>query len=271
MKTAKLAPWPFRAFFWIRRVGYRFETLKRRSATGLFKLFFSSVYGKNVSYQGIEDFSSEWNSRWSTLAPNKVQLTIVIVSYKQPAQLECLLASLICQTLQNFEVLIIHDGPDAETRTVAETFAKRSTRFRYLETDKRYNDYGHSLRDLGLEAAMTDYLLITNGDNYYMPRFTEFVFEAIETHHLDMAIWDIVHSYTSPGKISQRCYNPFRIYPVRWMVDIGAVIVRTELAKLVGFADKSFDGDATYVEDILSIKSRPIKVGKIEKTLTVHN
>jgi hypothetical protein len=54
------------------------------------------------------------------------------------------------------------------------------------------------------------------------------------------------------------------------MVDIASVMVRTELAQRVGFADRSHAADATFVEDILALPV-PIKVGKIEKALTVHN
>lgn len=268
--STRVSPWQLRAFFWLRRKGYKFDNLKRRCATRIFKLLFKGAY-RNITYFGIEDFDAEVKTAWNKIPRADVRLTIVVVTYKQPVQLRGLLASLQCQTLQNFEVLVIHDGPDAQTRQVVEQVMAESDRFSYLETDTRYNDYGHSLRDLGVSMASREFLLITNGDNYYMPRFTEFVFEAVTTYSLDVATWDIVHSYCHPGKTSMRSYNPFRVYPVRWMVDIASILVKTELAKIVGFADKSYDGDASYVEDVLSIRDRSIRLGKIEKTLTVHN
>lgn len=269
--SQRVSPWQLQFFFWLRRKGTKFDNMRRRIATRVFRLFFEQVYSKNVTYLGIEDFDAEVRTAWNKIPVAPVQLTIVVVTYRQPVQLRGLLASLQCQTLQNFKVIVIHDGADDETRAVVEQVMSSSERFRYIETETRFNDYGHSLRDLGLKMADTEYLLITNGDNYYMPRFTEFVFEAVKTYSLDVATWDMVHSYCHPGKTSMRSYSPFRVYPVRWMVDIAAILVRTELAQQVGFADKSYDGDASYVEDILSIKGRRLTIGKIEKTLTVHN
>ena len=102
---------------------------------------------------------------------------------------------------------------------------------------------------------------LTNGDNYYAPRFVEFMFEAIDKHHLDVAFCDIVHSYT---------YRFFRTRPFRNYIDMGCFIARSAAAKSVGFRDKTFTGDATYFEDLLTL-SRRLVVGKINKVLMVHN
>jgi glycosyltransferase involved in cell wall biosynthesis len=264
------ATWPVRLFFASRRIGYRAATVQRRLAAALFRQLFGRVY-RGIEFFAGEDFAAEHAPRWAQVEVDPIALTIVVVTYRQPLALDCLLASLRCQTLQNFEVLVIHDGEDAETRAVVERFSASSSRYRYLETAVRYNDWGHSLREIGIGEATGSHLLITNGDNYYSPRFLEFVFEAIERLQLDIALWDMVHSYHRPGRISLRCYQAFRVYPVRWMVDIGAFVVRTELARRAGFPDKTHNGDATYLEALLALPGEPLRVGKIEKTLTVHN
>jgi glycosyltransferase involved in cell wall biosynthesis len=262
---------PLRFFSRIRRWRFRLPPLGRRWTSGLFKILFTRAYEPGVTFLRIDEFAAEASSRWTRSELAEAKLTIVVVTYKQPIPLECLLLSLCCQTLQNFEVLVIHDGPDPETRRVVERFAERSPRYRFMESPTRYNDYGHSLRAMGIQAADREYLLITNGDNYYSPRFTEFVFEAIERHALDVTLWNLVHSHDRPGGLNLRSCSPFEVYPVRLMCDIGSIIVRTELAKKAGFVDRSHDADATYLEDVLALPVRPLRVGKIEKTLMVHN
>lgn len=261
-----------RVFALLRKAGYRCERLARRISAAFFRAAFLTGPRRRHSYISIDSFAAERRARWSGLGSNGARLSIVVVAYRQPVPLECLLASLACQTLQNFDVIVLHDGPDPETRTVAERFAARDPeRFQYIETAVRHNDYGHTLRSIGIEAARGEFVLITNGDNYYAPRFSEFVFEAIATHDLDVALWDLVHSHTRPGGTVLSSYSPFRVYPLRYMVDIGSFLVRTELAQRVGFVDKSHDGDARYVEDLLTVTDRGLRIGKICKTLMVHN
>ena len=262
---------PLRFFLKFRKLRSRFSILEMHCTSSLFKFLFTWAYGSRLTFIPITEFPSEGVSRWARVETAEGRLTIVVVTYRQPAALECLLSSLCCQTLQNFEVLVIHDGPDAETREVVERFAARSMRYRYMETPTRFNDYGHSLRAIGIEAATGDFLLIANGDNYYTPRFTEFVFEAVARHDLDVALWNFVHSHNRPGGLNLKSYSPFDVYPARLMCDIGSVLVRTELAKKVGFADRSHDADATYLEDLLALPGVSLRIGKIEKTLMVHN
>lgn len=271
MSSARTGRRLLRAFTLARNAGYRLDAARRAWSARSFAQVLRRLYGNHVSYESVEELPAEEGARWSAADVQPVRLSIVVVSYRQPMALQCLLSSLACQTVQNFEVLVYHDGPDAETREVAERFTRLSNRFRYHETEMRHNDWGHSLRSLGLEEAKGDYLLITNGDNYYVPRFAEFVWEAVERGGPDMVLWDLVHSYSSPGRRTLRCYTPFHVFPAKYMIDIAAVMVRTALAKRVGFTDRSHSADATYVEQLLSLPDTPLTVMKVEKTLAVHN
>ena len=218
-------------------------------------------YGRRVRYVTCDDSENELN-RWQLRSEDHPRLTIVVATYQQELALDCLLKSLVCQTLQNFKVLVIHDGPNPKTAEILDAYSReRPAVFEYVETAERFNDFGHSLRTIGINKTNTEFILLTNGDNYYAPRFVEFMFEAIDKHHLDVAFCDIVHSYT---------YRFFRTRPFRNYIDMGCFIARSAAAKSVGFRDQSFTGDATYFEDLLTL-SRRLVVGKINKVLMVHN
>jgi hypothetical protein len=110
----------------------------------------------------------------------------------------------------------------------------------------------------------------TNDDNYYVPVFLEEMFRKADSEALDLVLCDMVHSHNHPGNRPQDSYNAFTTEPRTNSVDIGCFIVKTELAKAVGFRDKSFAGDGTFVDDIMS-SDPPVKWGKIDKILFVHN
>lgn len=205
----------------------------------------------------------------------KKDITIVCVSYKRYTKIPVFIHSILCQSLQNWKLHIIHDGYDQEMDDLLRPYHEEHPEISYEFTPSRHNDYGHSLREIGIQKADTEYLLITNDDNYYVPEFLKLMFQEISKEQLDMVLCDMVHSHLKvmEGGMSYDAdqYGFFRTFPKKYMVDIGCFIVRTKLAKRVGFRDKSFIGDGTFVEDIIAAVGDSIKIGKLNKILFVHN
>jgi hypothetical protein len=200
-----------------------------------------------------------------------LELTVVCVSYQRYRNIPVLIHSFLAQTLQNSKILILHDGPDPKMWEILSAFKKNYADvvdFRFSE--KRNNDYGHSNRAAGLQLVDTPFVLLTNDDNYYCPVFCEWMFRAIHESNADIAMCDMLHSHNRPGGRPQAPYRYFETAPQRLSVDVGCFIAKTELAKKVGFRDKSHDGDATYFEDLLRAAGRARFV-KVPNALFVHN
>jgi hypothetical protein len=192
------------------------------------------------------------------------KLEIVVVSYRRPSELLTLVNCFASQTSQDFLMRVYHDGPDAEMEALLNSLKLQyPDMFDFEISSRRFNDYGHSLRGHGISKAKSDYLLITNDDNYYVPTFVSEMITALESDHSDMVYCNMLHSHTFYKAT-------FRTYLKKGAIDVGAIVVRTELAKKVGWQDKTFSGDGTYCEQLLQSK-KDIKVRKIRKTLFVHN
>lgn len=216
-------------------------------------------------------------------------ISVICVSYKRYRQIHVLVNSFLCQTMQNWDLLIIHDGKDERMREEVSPYTDSYKNIKYTETGKRYNDYGHSLRELGITMAGTPYLMMTNDDNYYVPKYLEIMFNAINKHTLDFVFCNMVSSHmfrfaekppddiytnlmqTLEGHYIQPIYNVINSIPKKHCIDIGNFIVKSELAKAVGFRDKGFNGDGTFVEDLMSRYKGNIRVGKVNQVLFVHN
>ena len=80
------------------------------------------------------------------------------------------LESLARQTFEDFEVLLFHDGP--LSRPLPE-LARFPLKIRLGVTPQRFNDWGHSLRDLGIHHARGDYIVHFNPDNVLYPHALE--------------------------------------------------------------------------------------------------
>jgi len=205
----------------------------------------------------------------------KKDITIICVAYKRYRQIPVLIHSFLCQTLQNWQLHIIHDGYDAKMEDLLQPYHEKHPEITYEFSEIRHNDYGHSLRELGIRKVTTEFILITNDDNYYVPSFLELMFQEIFTNKLDLLLCDMVHSHLASNDGGMQYlkdqYGYFRTYPNMGLIDIGCFIVRTDIAKQVGFRDKTFFGDGTFVEDIKKKFAQSIRVGKLNKVLFVHN
>lgn len=76
------------------------------------------------------------------------------------------MSSIKNSTYRNFEVRIYHDGKLNRPLPNIDSFGFE---YSFRETSKRYNNWGHSLRDLGIKEAKGDYILHFNPDNLLAP------------------------------------------------------------------------------------------------------
>ena len=210
--------------------------------------------------------------RNNTALASHMPLTIYVVAYRRHAQLACLVHSLQAQTMRAFHLVILHDGPDFEMAALLSKLSRETMlSFEFRFSRIRYNDYGHSLREQAIRDCQTDYILLTNDDNYYVPKFAELMLSAARRHDLDLVLCDMVHSHDRPGGRPVASYAAFPTHPSPGNVDIGCFITRTARAKQVGFRDKAAEGDGTFVADLMALGPDAMRWAKLEKILFVHN
>lgn len=90
--------------------------------------------------------------------------SIVVVHYQGVNSHETFLRgyrSIMAQSFADFEVLVFHDGPLLDESV---TFPCPVT-----TTERRHNDWGHTLRDLGIRSAKGEYIVHFNADNLLYP------------------------------------------------------------------------------------------------------
>jgi hypothetical protein len=200
-------------------------------------------------------------------------IEVIAVAHRRIGELRVFVLSWINQSSSNWSLRVIHDGPDSQFDDVMECFAREAVgRISFECTPSRCNDYGHSLRELGLRRARGDYVLLTNADNYYVPHTVRFLTQAALGTRADVLLFDMVHSHDRPGGRNQPPYSFFPTNYARYSIDMGAAAVRGELARRAGFRDKTHDGDATYFEDVARARlPDKLSICKISQVLLVHN
>lgn len=107
--------------------------------------------------------------------------SIIIPVFNREKALRSALESVLSQTIQNFEVLIIDDGSTpaiaAQIQHLVDSF--EDTRFKLLR--HKINKNGAAARNTGIHAASGQYICFLDSDDYWLPNKLELVFNCIKT------------------------------------------------------------------------------------------
>jgi predicted protein tyrosine phosphatase len=123
------------------------------------------------------------------------RLVSMAVRVKYSAErLNLFLLSMRRQRYTNWEIIAVTDGPNPDARDLIASF--NDSRLRLVETEKMLGRWGHPYRQLGIDACRGEYVGISNDDNYYVPGYLEQMVFALEHNNADLAICQILHSYS---------------------------------------------------------------------------
>lgn len=215
---------------------------------------------------------NRWEQHYKEFPKNSLLFICPIYnSYPQ------IISSLLCQTNPNWELLLIHDGENTTNlKQLVDSF--NDSRITYLEYPIRKNDWGHSLRRWALEeilnkriGLLSEYITITNPDNYYIPIFVEEMIKGFTNLNIIATYCShFVHGYLSPNLEGDHKFGVITSDLKLGMIDCGSVVVRKEQACEVGWRSLEIYSDWTYFEDLIK-KYGKDKWKKVLGCLFVHN
>lgn len=102
--------------------------------------------------------------------PDDPLFTVIVTDYEPSVSRDHFrrkMASLAAQSCKDFEVLVYHDGPKAQSYAEDLGGAPMHPATRFIVTPERVGDWGHSARDLGIRAARGRWIIHTNADNVF--------------------------------------------------------------------------------------------------------
>jgi glycosyltransferase involved in cell wall biosynthesis len=183
----------------------------------------------------------------------------IIPTYNRIDLLKCTLASLVAQYNPDWAAnVVIDDTQNDEMVNMINQF--NDSRIRYTFLDKRYNDLGHTPREVGKQMSDAEYIIMTGDDNYYTPNFVDEISKASESKP-GLIYWDMIHSHFDYQYFVCRLGNN--------QIDMGAFATRNNIAKQIELS-KRYDADGYFIIDYLQKFPQETNL-KIEKVLFVHN
>ena len=111
-------------------------------------------------------------------------ISVIIPVYNVGAFLQPCLDSLMAQTYQNLEILLIDDGSTDGSGELCDAYAQKDARFHAIHKE---NGGVSSARNLGLDMAQGEYIALIDADDYVLPDYFEVLYNDLKEQQVDAA------------------------------------------------------------------------------------
>lgn len=133
-----------------------------------------------------------------------VALSVVIPVYNIENYLGKCLDSILAQTFQDYEVIVVNDGSTDHTADVCDEYAVKDARIRIIHKE---NEGVSVARNTGIEVASGEYFLFFDGDDFMEPYTMEELYKVAKEQQADTVVYGY-HRYEN-GKVKETCYPRF--------------------------------------------------------------
>lgn len=123
-------------------------------------------------------------------------VSIIIPAYNAAAYLGRAIDSLLAQTWQRLEVLVVDDGSTDDTGIIAEEYAAGDNRVRVVH---KANGGVAAARNTGLEAARGELIGFTDSDDWVRPEYVSLLVRTIMEQQADIAVCGFDEELPVPG------------------------------------------------------------------------
>lgn len=114
-------------------------------------------------------------------------ISVVIPVYNVEAYLRECVDSVLAQTMQNFEILLVDDGATDNSGTICDEYGVKDERVRVIH---RENGGLSAARNTGLDAAAGEYVYFLDSDDYIVPCALERLWSMAEREKADFVFFD---------------------------------------------------------------------------------
>ena len=131
------------------------------------------------------------------MSQEKALISIIIPVYKVEKYLEKCIQSVINQTYENLQIILVDDGSPDNCGKICDEYAKKDHR---IEVIHKSNGGLSDARNKGLEIAKGEYIGFVDSDDYIEAGMYEVLYNLLKQYNADVSICNF---YTvSQGKIS---------------------------------------------------------------------
>lgn len=120
-------------------------------------------------------------------------ISVIVPVYNAEKYLHRCVDSILTQTFDNFELLLINDGSNDNSGVICDEYALKDSRVRVFHKE---NGGVSSARNLGLDNSKGEWIAFCDADDYALPTFLSTYDELINIHNADLCILDFIADYS---------------------------------------------------------------------------
>ncbi len=173
-------------------------------------------------------------------------LSVVIPTYNRAALIESTLQSVLKQSVQHLEVIVVDDGSTDGTAEVVDRIAMGDPRVRYVSQP---NSGANTARNRGIDEAQGPYLALLDADDHYLPTHLAESLEAIQAHPDHVIYGRIIvdrgngHSFLKPPRgIAQGEPMSEYLMCAQGFIQTSTLVMKTETARDVRYTEGLANG-----------------------------
>lgn len=170
------------------------------------------------------------------------KFSVVISVYNKELQIANTINSVLNQTVQDFEIIVVNDGSTDNSKTVLSSF--NDNRIRVFNTA---NNGASAARNFGIEQANNDYIALLDGDDYWHPFFLEeintlqikFPSEKVFATAIELQDNKVVYpaKYSIPSSPKHQVVNYFKGSQLKTLLSSSSIVIHKSVFKSIGVFD----------------------------------
>ena len=169
-----------------------------------------------------------------------ILISIIVPTYNRANLIGRAIKSILNQTYQNFEIIVVDDGSQDNTEETVKIFGDR--RIIYLK--HKTNKGAGTARNTGIKTAKSEYIAFLDSDDEWLPKKIEKQIRKIKEASVNVGViytgyWIIMDNKKLLGKIPKKRGNIFEDELFEDQVSpTSCVLVKRECFEKAGFFDE---------------------------------
>ena len=118
-----------------------------------------------------------------------IKISIIIPVYKVPSDyLRSCLDSLVAQSMQGCEFIVVSDGAAEAECTICEEYTQKDIRFKFF---RREHNGVSAARNYGIEHARGEYITFVDADDWIDPETCDLIYKYAKENDSELTFWDL--------------------------------------------------------------------------------
>lgn len=142
---------------------------------------------------------------------NNPEVSIIMPVYNAEKYVAASLDSVLNQTFKDFELICINDGSTDKCWDIVKKYASKDKRIKIFDNGK---NCGQSIaRNVGLDAAIGNYIMFVDSDDFIHPQTIEIALHFAKQYDTDIISWHIKHLWGETDRVNNSSYENFDSIP----------------------------------------------------------